>query len=320
MRGLRYCATLFFAFLMVCEVSSQQSVQWTQYMLHPYTINPAYAGLDRSLSITSGVRSQWSDFGDALITQMVQAHIPLYIVDGAAGIAITNDQLGLFRRTSATVSYNYVLDSPIGLVSTGIRFGGQQVSLDRSAIRTPGGVYNDNVFDNRDPRLAADPLRGFSPLWGVGFFLSQDLLDVGISVDNFSGGEAGDAAFSEHLLFSLYGSYQLPLTEILAIEPNLLIKSDGVQTQTDIGVLAHYNQFLAGLSVRGYSSNSIDAIGVIAGLRVNNHVRVSYSFDLGVSGLRNFHDGTHEFIFNYNLNKPIRTGELPRIIYNPRFN
>ena len=272
------------------------------------------------LSITSGVRSQWSDFGDAPITQMVQAHIPLYIVDGAAGIAITNDQLGLFRRTSATVSYNYVLDSPIGLVSTGIRFGGQQVSLDRSAVRTPGGVYNDNVFDNRDPRLAADPLRGFSPLWGVGFFLSQDLLDVGISVDNFSGGEAGDAAFSEHLLFSLYGSYQLPLTEILAIEPNLLIKSDGVQTQTDIGVLAHYNQFLAGLSVRGYSSNSIDAIGVIAGLRVNNHVRVSYSFDLGVSGLRNFHDGTHEFIFNYNLNKPIRTGELPRIIYNPRFN
>ena len=320
MRGLRYCATLFLAFSMVCEVSSQQSVQWTQYMLHPYTINPAYAGLDRSLSITSGVRSQWSDFGDAPITQMVQAHIPLYIVDGAAGIAITNDQLGLFRRTSATVSYNYVLDSPIGLVSTGIRLGGQQVSLDRSAIRTPGGVYNDNVFDNRDPRLAADPLRGFSPLWGVGFFLSQDLLDVGISVDNFSGGEAGDAAFSEHLLFSLYGSYQLPLTEILAIEPNLLIKSDGVQTQTDIGVLAHYNQFLAGLSVRGYSSNSIDAIGVIAGLRVNNHVRVSYSFDLGVSGLRNFHDGTHEFIFNYNLNKPIRTGELPRIIYNPRFN
>ena len=271
MRGLRYCATLFLAFSMVCEVSSQQSVQWTQYMLHPYTINPAYAGLDRSLSITSGVRSQWSDFGDAPITQMVQAHIPLYIVDGAAGIAITNDQLGLFRRTSATVSYNYVLDSPIGLVSTGIRLGGQQVSLDRSAIRTPGGVYNDNVFDNRDPRLAADPLRGFSPLWGVGFFLSQDLLDVGISVDNFSGGEAGDAAFSEHLLFSLYGSYQLPLTEILAIEPNLLIKSDGVQTQTDIGVLAHYNQFLAGLSVRGYSSNSIDAIGVIAGLRVNNH-------------------------------------------------
>ena len=116
MRGLRYCATLFLAFSMVCEVSSQQSVQWTQYMLHPYTINPAYAGLDRSLSITSGVRSQWSDFGDAPITQMVQAHIPLYIVDGAAGIAITNDQLGLFRRTSATVSYNYVLDSPIGLV------------------------------------------------------------------------------------------------------------------------------------------------------------------------------------------------------------
>jgi len=301
-------------------MSAQQSVQWTQYMLHPYTINPAYAGLARSLSVTAGVRSQWSGFNDAPITQMVQAHIPLYIADGAAGIAITNDQLGLFRRSSATVSYNYVLDSPIGLLSTGIRLGGQQVSLDRAAIRTPGGFFADDVFDPNDPRLAQDPLQGFTPLWGVGFFFSQDFLEVGLSVDNFSGGEAGNSTFTEHLLFSLYGSYQLPLTEILAIEPNLLIKSDGVQTQTDVGVLAHYNQFLAGLSLRGYNSNTIDAIGVIAGVRVNTHVRVSYSFDLGLSRLRNFHDGTHEFIFNYNLNKPIRTGELPKIIYNPRFN
>lgn len=320
MRPLRIASVLFAFILFVSEVEGQQSVQWTQHMLAPYTYNPGYAGLDRSLSVTAGVRSQWSQFGDAPITQMVQAHLPLYIISGAAGIALSNDQLGVFRRTSVSLSYNYVLDSPIGLISTGLRLGGQQVRLDANRIRTPDGFYADNVIDHNDPRLTEVPLEGIAPIWGIGMFLSQEFLDVGLSVDNFSSTQAGASGFNEHLLFTLYGAYQLPLTEILAIEPNILVKTDGVQTQLDIGVLGHYNQFLAGLSLRGYNSDSLDAIGVIAGIRVNSHVRVSYSFDLGLSGLRSFHDGTHEFIFNYNLNKPIRTGELPRIIYNPRFN
>lgn len=320
MRPLKIASVLFAFILCVSEIAGQQSVQWTQHMLAPYTYNPGYAGLDRSLSVTAGVRSQWSQFGDAPITQMVQAHLPLYIISGAAGIALTNDQLGVFRRTSVSLSYNYVLDSPIGLISTGLRLGGQQVRLDANRIRTPDGFYADNVIDHNDPRLTEVPLEGIAPIWGIGMFLSQEFLDVGLSVDNFSSAEAGASGFNEHLLFTVYGAYQLPLTEILAIEPNILVKTDGAQTQLDIGVLGHYNQFLAGLSLRGYNSDSLDAIGVIAGLRVNSHVRVSYSFDLGLSGLRSFHDGTHEFIFNYNLNKPIRTGELPRIIYNPRFN
>ena len=319
MRSLWTIPLLLFLITTTSRLESQQSAQWSQFMLHPYSINPAYAGLDRSLSVTAGIRSQWSQFGDAPITQIVQAHLPLYVVGGAAGIALANDQLGLYKRTSVTMSYNYVLDSPLGLISTGLRLGGQQVRLNTGVIRTPDGNYADNILDHNDPRLSEQALNGIAPIWGLGIFLAQDVLEIGLSIDNFSSSEAGASTFNEHLLFSMYGSYQLSLTDILAIEPTLLLKTDGAQTQTDIGVLGHYNQFLAGITLRGYNSNSLDAIGVIAGIRVNNHVRVSYSFDLGISDLRSFHDGTHEFIFNYNLNKPIRTGELPRIIYNPRF-
>lgn len=303
-------------------ITGQQTPQWTQYVLNQYAINPAYAGLDRSLSVTAGIRSQWTRLPGAPRTQMVSAHLPMYFLSGSTGILLINDELGAFRRTAAALSYNFVLDAPVGLISAGFRIGGQSVSLNNEELITPGGNYFDNLIDHQDPRLVSANLDGIAPIWSVGFFFTKDLLEFGLSMDNVPSNqiEAGNSTFNEKVVLSLYGSYQYPLTDFLAIEPNLLVKTDGAQTQLDIGLLGHYHQFLGGMSFRGYNADSIDAIGVIAGVRVSNNVRISYSFDLGLSTLRQYHDGTHEFLINYNLNKPIRTGELPRIIYNPRYN
>ncbi len=304
------------------DVTAQQSPQWTQYVLNQYAINPAYAGLDRSLSITAGLRSQWSQFPGSPKTQMISGHIPMYLLSGSVGAMLINDELGSFNRTSASVSYNFVLDAPIGLISGGFRIGAQQVTINNEELITPGGNYFDNIIDHQDPRLQAANLSGVSPIWSLGLFYVRDLLEIGFSVDNVPGNslEAGSSTFTERVVATFFGSYQYPISDFLSIEPNVLVKSDGSQTQLDIGLLGHYNQFIAGFSFRGYDANSIDAVGVIAGVRVTNNIKVSYSFDLGLSALRQFHDGTHEFLINYNLNKPIRTGELPRIIYNPRYN
>ena len=303
------------------QSDAQQSVQWTQYILNQYAINPAYAGLDRSLSISAGIRSQWSQFPGSPKTQIINGHLPLYFLSGAGGFTILNDELGAFKRTSATVSYNFVLNSPIGLISGGFRVGGQQISLNNEALITPDGFYDDNLIDHNDPRLLSANLDGFAPIWSLGAYYAGESLELGITLDNVGNtGEAGSSTFNEKAVVSLFGSYQFPLTDVLALEPNILFRSDGTQSQLDFGTLAYYNQFIAGISLRGYNVNTIDAVGVLAGIRVSNNVRVSYSFDVGLSELRRYHDGTHEFLINYNLNKPIRTGELPRIIYNPRYN
>lgn len=308
--------------LVFCDLNSQQSPQWTQYILNQYAINPAYAGLDRSLSVTAGFRSQWSKFDGAPKTQMINGHLPLYFLNGSAGMMLLNDELGAFRRTSFSLSYNFVQDSPIGLFSFGMRVGAQQININSTELVTPSGTYIDNTFNHNDPRLSNADLSGYSPLWSLGAFYIKDFLEVGFAVENGPGHsiEAGNSTFSERATFSAFASYQIPVTEILSIEPNLFVKTDGTQTQTDLGVVGYYEQFIGGFSVRGLNANSLDAIGVLAGVRVNDNVRVSYSFDLGLSDFRQFHDGTHEFLINYNLNKPIRTGELPRIIYNPRYN
>ena len=97
-------------------------------------------------------------------------------------------------------------------------------------------------------------------------------------------------------------------------------KSDFIEIQTDISSVFQINgNIFGGISLRGYNSTSIDAMAFIIGIQLDKHYTLSYSYDLGLSGLRRAHEGTHEILLNYNLRKMIGTGQPPKIIYNPRY-
>ena len=83
---------------MITAISAQQAPQYTQFMLNRYQFNPAYGGLDRSLSITAGLRTQWTQFEGAPTTQFVNLHLPLYALNGSVGLGLENDQLGPLKR------------------------------------------------------------------------------------------------------------------------------------------------------------------------------------------------------------------------------
>ena len=97
--------------LFFCVVATAQqpqlASQYSMYMLNKYAFNPAYAGLDNSLSITGVVRTQWTGLDGNPVTQNANAHLPLYILKGGFGINIENEVLGAERNTSASASYNF---------------------------------------------------------------------------------------------------------------------------------------------------------------------------------------------------------------------
>lgn len=317
-----FATTMFFVVFVMSISVGQQSVQYSQFMLNQYGVNAAYGGLESSLSITSGLRSQWGRFEGSPKTQFINAHLPLYGLSGSAGISIENEILGPLDKVGITVSYNYVSELPFGLVSIGAKLGMSQVRIDGSSLVTPTGFYLDNSVNHNDPILLSTEMSGTSPIYGFGIYTSSVFGDLGIIMDNLPVGlsTSGSAEFKHKQLFSLFYSYDITLIPRLEIMPVILIKSDFNQTQTDIGSIMKYDNVFGGVTVRGYNSNSLDAMSLIGGVQLNKYFRVSYSFDFGISDLRSFHDGTHEFVVNYNLNKKIKTGELPKIIYNPRYN
>lgn len=306
---------------------AQQSPQYSMYMLNKYNFNPAYAGMDNSLSVTGVFRKQWVNLEGSPVTQSINAHMPLYYFNGGFGINLENDQLGIERNTSASLSYNYYMPlSNRNILSFGMGAGVIQKSLDGSKLRTPEGDYSEPpVSDHRDLLLPNGNVAATAPYLNAGIYFYSDKLELGISANNLieptatlNAEETVNIKFIRNYFFSF--AYSFEISRDIVIQPSIFAKSDLIQTQLEASAVVKYNDnIFGGASFRGYNANSIDAAVLLAGFKLNEKITLAYSYDLTLSGLRKVSNGSHEILLNYNLNKPIGKGIPPKIIYNPRF-
>lgn len=303
-------------------LNAQQAPQYSQYMFNKYQFNPAYAGFDRSLSITGASRSQWATFEGAPTSQNLNAHMPFYIWNGGIGINLHNEKLGALTQSSLSLSYNFVYETPIGLFSAAVNVGILQSRLNGDELITSSGVYEGGTIQHNDGILPNQSIVGSSPIWGVSAYYIHDYFETGISISDVPKhtSSIGGLDIDRQSLVNWFLEANYPITNQIDILPSVFVKTDFVQTQLEIAGIAEYrNQYFGGLGFRGYHANSFDAVVLYAGFKFNRKYRLTYSYDLGINGLRRFHEGTHEFVLNYNLQKIIGLGLPPKVIYNPRF-
>ena len=285
-------------------------------------MNSAYGGFDYSLSVTGHYRNQWAGFDDRPLSANINAHMPLYIINGGVGLSLSNDKIGPFGNTTGSISYNYVIQSPYGLFSIGANLGFQQLRLDGSDLRTATGIYEGGLIDHLDPILRGTTITGIGPSYGVAAYFKENFLQAGISMTNLPSYNVsvGEIDYKRQQVYNIFVEYKLPIFDNISITPSIFLKSDFIQTQGEVfGFVSYDSKYFGGVGFRGYSGNTIDALTLMAGLQLSKHYKVSYSYDLGISGFRNNNEGTHEFILNYNLAKAIGLGLPPKIIYNPRY-
>jgi len=236
-------------------------------------------------------------------------------------VQISNDALGLYKESGVHVSYNYILDTPGGLYSAGIKIGGLYARLSGDQIITPEGNYEGNIINHNDPTLSSALSSGIRPNIELGFYVRNKYFEGGINITDlypstYTLEQTQIKQLPEIILFAQKRIKYLDNWEFI---PSLLFKTDNREIQTDLNLMASHNgNVFGGLGIRGYSSESLDAISFMVGLQLNTHYTLSYSLDIGASNLRNAHEGSHEIILNYNLNRLIGVGSNPKIIYNPR--
>src|SRR5690606_37354528 len=103
------------------------------------------------------------------------------------------------------------------------------------------------------------------------------------------------------------------------VYPGAYAKSDLKQTQTELYVLASWNDLAqAMIGYRGLGPRSLDALVLSGGVRLSHKFFLYYAYDVSLSSLSAVQQGTHELMIRYNLGKVIGAGLPPRIIYNPR--
>jgi len=306
---------------------AQQAPQYSLFLLNPYAYNPAFAGMENTLVATGVYRQQWSSLKGAPETQHLNLHLPLYVISSGIGFKAENDNIGAHRTTRALLTYSFQRElGRNSVLSIGVSGGYMQYALDGGKLRTPEGSYEPaGVFLHNDPLLPEGKLSTGTPLFEAGIYFQWKDLALSVATQPvfapaLEAGNAGTFRLQPIRHFMTAVSYQFEVGRNLAVKPGVLLKTDIIETQTEISTIIRWREnIFAGASFRGLSSSARDAFVILGGLRLNERTTVAYSFDIPLSALEVANRGSHELLLRYELNKPIGTGKLPPVIYNPRF-
>ena len=323
---MKHLYVLLYTLFVVAHLQAQQPAQNSLYMLNPYGVNPAAAGLSNTMVATGGYRAQWVGIEGNPTTQYVNVSLPLSIIGSGLGISLHNESIGARNGLSAKASYNYIMKIREGSLSFGAAGGIVQGAISGNKLRTPDGVYEPNgSIDHRDKILSTIAINGITPTFDAGIYYKSEKFEGGISTTNLTEPKL-TLSGQQQLTMTLKRNYfalavvHFNMSKSISVHPSLLVKSDAIQTQIDFSTFFRYNDnIFLGASFRGYSKNTQDALAAFGGIQLNPKLMLGYSYDITMSALKSTTQGTHEIVLQYNLGKEFGKGKLPPIIYNPRF-
>jgi len=307
---------------LVCVLDAQQLSRYSMPWADPVQFNPAYAGLDNSLSITGTYRSQWTSLEGQPVGQRLSAHLPIYYLNSGFGVEVERDVLGARQLNRFGASYNYQLVRGASVWSLGISARMHQLTLDGRALRTPDGIYEDpNTFIHNDDLLPTGSVSEGALGLSAGIYYQSERLEGGLSARNINAPVIGFSGFDYSLGRQYHAYFRLKLDVLRSWEvmPFVYGINAGPQTQISLGANVRYDEnIFAGLAYRGHGATTNDAIVITGGLNLSDKITVAYAYDLTLSELRSVENGSHELTVKYNLRQRLGAGIPPPIIYYPR--
>jgi type IX secretion system PorP/SprF family membrane protein len=312
-----------FIFLLYSAASAQQLGQLSNFDQNIYAFNPAYGGMDFELRFNGTYRSQWTALEGQPISYDFNAQLPLYAAYGGAGIHVESETLGPRSMTRYSVSYNYVLSTGLGIISIGLRPSFYQWTWDGSQLITPGGNYEGTSIEHLDPALVESSISTQSFNVGAGVHFQNEQMKVGIFTRQLLQAQIGildDFGYNTQLEAGAYVVYQYDWSNRITLQPSGMMMTDGNRWQAAVkfGTLID-DAYYVNLGWRGFTQNSLDALILGGGIKLSDQFWAYYNHDVGLSGLRNAHNGTHEIMLVYRLNRKLGGVLPPRVIYNPRY-
>jgi type IX secretion system PorP/SprF family membrane protein len=307
------------------NVFAQTEPQFTQYMYNKYLYNTACSGSKDGIEASLLFRDQYVNLSNqAIATEGFNVNLPIEKASSGIGITVINDMIGYQRSTYASLNYDYRKNFSWGKMGVGIGAGIIETALNGAELTAPDGTYGNGVVNHNDPYLPNTLQNAVAPDISAGIYFNNDKYFAGASLQHIAFASAKihgtvaatDLNFARNLCFM--GGYDFKISKKVSIMPNALVKTDFKLVQTDIGAtLTIIDNILTGISFRGYTTNTIDALSLIFGFRYKG-AQLVYSYDANLSYLTNFNSGTHEISFSYyyGFKKKESKGYL---YHNPRY-
>jgi type IX secretion system PorP/SprF family membrane protein len=319
MRNKFYTIFLVSNFLLLSiAATAQQEEQYTQFMQHKMTYNPAYAGAEPAVTLTALARNQWLGLDGAPQTQMIGVNVPILNQKIGVGVNLFRHTIGITDQYTGALSYGYHLNLGRGRLGLGVQGSVRLLQVDFSEVQGTQPIETD-------PAIPAGLQSKFVPNFGAGIFFDNQKFYLGISVPrllnaNIDLADSGDVISREVNHFYLMTGLSLDLSDKVSFQPNLLIK---YVTQSpfdgDLNLNFVFDQkLIAGASYRlgGAKQNSVgESLSFLAGLKFAQAFTFSVSYDATLTTLRQFNSGTIEGVLQYSIG---RDREAPPNIQGPR--
>jgi type IX secretion system PorP/SprF family membrane protein len=289
---------------------------------HPYYSNAAYGGFSRSIDITLFTRNQWVGLDGSPKTRYIGVHLPVYIIKTGFGAEAFSSSEGSLEYRTLRLSANKIFNIFGGALSTAVRLGFNYLTINGKDIRTPDGDYvNGNIVHN-DLILLSEQYNGLGLGWEGSMWYRKSNYQLGLAVADLPTHtfDVGKSKFTKKKNFNLFFQMYFDVTENIQLQPYISVHSDLNYTQSEISMVSRINgNIFGGIMFRGYSSSSIDALGIQLGHKINKRYSIFYNYDIGLSSLKRTNEGSHEIMLKINFYNLPGTGIPPKIIFNPRF-
>jgi type IX secretion system PorP/SprF family membrane protein len=271
---------------------AQQDPIYSQYIMNPLVINPAYAGLPNNLNLNGSYRIQWAGFEGQPNTFNLNGSTALVDNKVGVGFMFSHDQLGNTKNTEFNASFAYKLDlGKDRVLSFGMQAGVLNYRIDNSDL---------NVFDEGD-EVFMNNETGTTLNIGAGLILKAPDFLVGLSVPRmlptkFKAGDSEFELYNQH--YYLFGAYVFYLNEQIKFKPTALVRAvTGAPASVDVGVNFIFNSaHTAGVFTRNFKT-----YGILLQTLYREKFRFGYVFELPTNKSVGANFTTHEISLGLRL-------------------
>lgn len=284
--------------LATATAEAQHGPLTSQYLFNGLLINPAYAGSRDAFTANLTWRQQWVGFQGAPVTQILSLHSPIKRSRVAAGILLVNDRIGVSRETGVLTNYAYRIPFRRGKLQLGFGAGVSVVQADWTSL---------SLQDRNDSQFATDTRGSIRPNFSTGVFYYKKLFFIGASLPfimshHFDSSRQvwtiGTEKAQQQPMIT--GGYIWKVNKEFKLKPSTLIRyqaAAGVQADLSANLIIK-DKIWTGLS---YRSN--DAVVGSFEVLPTPQWRLGYAYDLGISDITPYHQGTHELMLQYEFGK-----------------
>jgi type IX secretion system PorP/SprF family membrane protein len=308
LKKLRISTVALLMLMIIATTLKAQDPEFSQFYANPMYTNPAFAGSECG-RIALAYRMQYYGLPGGFVTFNGSYDQRSEKIHGGFGLMFTNDIAGEGVLTANHVNAVYAYELPTKLGIT-FRFGMQagffQKSLQWDKLR-----WGDEILPQLGFVLPTGETRAVANVIGANFssgvLMYSNKFYLGFACHNitepyqsFLSGPPGIGT-SIPRRFTLHGGLMIPLDNKSdgesSFSPNILIMSQGMFSQVNVGFYLNRGPLVAGLWFRQTIPNK-DALIVLIGFRQGDF-KFGYSIDLTTSDLKGAGKTAHELTATY---------------------